>query len=92
MSWFLEEGTELIVMIYIIYIIVIYSNPSDSTAKITDNSTKYLAQLMSLFIKSIDQSIEVVLVHSTTNLFRYDENICKRTDCITLYVYLYPFS
>lgn len=41
-----------------------------------DNSTKYTARLIELFLRSTYPEIsEVRLLHSTTNLFRYDENI-----------------
>ena len=47
----------------------------DQTARVVDNSTKFLAELIKLFISHTYPHISVVHVHSTTNLFRYDENI-----------------
>jgi hypothetical protein len=41
-----------------------------------DNSTEFTAKLIKLFIElAYENKIEVQLLHSTTNLFRYDENI-----------------
>ena len=41
-----------------------------------DNSTKYTAKLIELFLRSTYPEIdEVELLHSKMNLFRYDENI-----------------
>jgi hypothetical protein len=48
--------------------------PSDgNTAK--DNSTKFTGELMQLFIQLTHPEVHVVLLHSDSNLFRYDENI-----------------
>ena len=49
--------------------------PSDSHASVLDNSTKYLGRLILEFIKIVYPEIEIRLLHSNTNLFRYDENI-----------------
>jgi hypothetical protein len=49
--------------------------PVSETAKISDNSTQYTAKLMQLFINRCYPEIKVQLLHSKTNLFRYDENI-----------------
>lgn len=48
--------------------------PQDERADHADNSTKYTAKLIAHFIKRA-YGMEVELVHSQTNLFRYDENI-----------------
>lgn len=49
--------------------------PSDTSANMSDNSTKFTGKLIMLFMQSAYPTIEVQLVHSTTNLFRYDHNI-----------------
>lgn len=49
--------------------------PMDETAKESDNSTKYTAKLIQIFLNTSYPDLRVELVHSTTNLFRYDENI-----------------
>lgn len=47
----------------------------DPLARMVDNSTKYTAMIMSTFINIIAPDVQVIHVHSITNLFRYDENI-----------------
>ena len=49
--------------------------PMDSTARVVDNSTKFLAELIKNYIACQYPELAVVHVHSTTNIFRYDENI-----------------
>jgi hypothetical protein len=49
--------------------------PIDAQAKEADNSTEFTAKLAALFIRMAYPSMEVQLLHSNTNLFRYDENI-----------------
>ncbi|CAM9756738.1 unnamed protein product [Chrysoparadoxa australica] len=39
------------------------------------NSTEITAQLMKIFIEATNPDVQVRLIHSTTNIFRYDENI-----------------
>lgn len=39
------------------------------------NSTATCARLMKAFLERIDPTLTVVLVHSETNIFRYDENL-----------------
>lgn len=46
-----------------------------SSGSDNDNSTKCTAELMKLFIELTYPSINVRLLHSDSNLFRYDENI-----------------
>jgi hypothetical protein len=64
----------------IIYLITGVGNPSDVGTDrplhlIHDNSTEYTGMLMKAFIEQEYKGVEVICVHSTTNLFRYDENI-----------------
>ena len=64
----------------IIYLITGVGNPSDVGRDrplhlIHDNSTEYTGMLMKAFIEQEYKGVEVICVHSTTNLFRYDENI-----------------
>lgn len=40
-----------------------------------DDSTEYAAKIMRLFIKEFYPDIDVRLIHSRSNVFRYDENI-----------------
>lgn len=40
-----------------------------------DNSTKYIGVLVQKFIEREYPFIQVMHVHSQTNIFRYDENI-----------------
>lgn len=40
-----------------------------------DNSTEVVGQLMSIFIRKVLPDVTVELLHSSSNLFRYDENI-----------------
>lgn len=40
-----------------------------------DNSTKFTGQLITYFIHSQYPDIKIVHIHSTINLFRYDENV-----------------
>lgn len=49
--------------------------PIDSKAQDLDNSTEFTGKLIQLFIQQLQPEIEVHLLHSTTNLFRYDANI-----------------
>ncbi len=49
--------------------------PVDKSAAMSDNSTKYTGKLIELFINRAYPNVEVKLVHSTSNLFRYDHNI-----------------
>ena len=52
--------------------------PSDQARgdRIDSNSTGETGQLLALFIQQMYGSrVEVVCVHSATNLFRFDENI-----------------
>lgn len=49
--------------------------PRNWTHSISGNSTEACAQLMEKFIPLLYPDVTVVLIHSQTNLFRYDENI-----------------
>jgi len=49
--------------------------PRNWTHSISGNSTEACAQLMEKFIQLLHPEITIVLIHSQTNLFRYDENI-----------------
>ena len=47
----------------------------DDKAREADNSTKFTAKLIQNYLRIAYPNIEVQLLHSNTNLFRYDENI-----------------
>jgi cytidine deaminase len=49
--------------------------PSDASANVSDNSTEYLGKMILLFISKVYPDLHIKLLHSKTNLFRYDENI-----------------
>ena len=49
--------------------------PYDSSSQTMDNSTYATGVLMTRFMNMLHPNIEVVHIHSSTNLFRYDENI-----------------
>ena len=49
--------------------------PSDTSASVVDNSTRYLGKIIGYFVGMAFPDICTDLLHSTTNLFRYDENI-----------------
>jgi hypothetical protein len=49
--------------------------PIDQKAEDSDNSTEYSAKLARLFLQKAYPDLKVELLHSETNLFRYDENI-----------------
>jgi cytidine deaminase len=49
--------------------------PRNWTHSITGNSTEACGQLMKKFIPLLYPDVTIVLIHSQTNLFRYDENI-----------------
>lgn len=61
----------------IVYLITGMGTPSDAVAEhIDSNSTGETGQLCQKFIEQMcGPELEVVCVHSPTNLFRYDENI-----------------
>jgi cytidine deaminase len=54
--------------------------PRNWTHSMTGNSTITVADLMRVFLRRVDPFLTVLHVHSTTNLFRYDENLlfCER--------------
>lgn len=49
--------------------------PSDKSTDIRDNSTKQLGQLVTKFVAREYPEIEIIHLHSKSNLFRYDENV-----------------
>ena len=49
--------------------------PNEPSGRIQDNSTLYTGRIMTKFIELLYPFITVKHVHSSTNLFRYDENI-----------------
>ena len=49
--------------------------PRNWTHSITGNSTEACGQLMEKFVPLLYPDVTIVLIHSQTNLFRYDENI-----------------
>jgi hypothetical protein len=50
-------------------------DPIDNKSNDLDNSTEFTAKLIKLFIEEVYPEIDVHLLHSTANLFRYDANI-----------------
>ena len=59
----------------IMYLVSGVGTPIDSKGDYRDNSTQPTSRLMKLMIEKLYPNINVVCVHSHTNLFRYDENI-----------------
>jgi len=59
----------------IIFIVSGRGTPNDSSSRMVDNSTKFTGVLITKFIEREYPDVEVFHVHSTTNIFRYDENI-----------------
>ena len=59
----------------IIFIVSGRGTPNDSSSRMVDNSTKFTGVLITKFIEREYPDVEVYHVHSTTNIFRYDENI-----------------
>ena len=59
----------------VFFIISGRGTPNDSNSRMIDNSTKFSGILIKNFIQMQYPDIEVILVHSNTNIFRYDENI-----------------
>mmetsp|Transcript_7025 Transcript_7025/g.16230 ORF Transcript_7025/g.16230 Transcript_7025/m.16230 type:complete len:889 (+) Transcript_7025:175-2841(+) len=49
--------------------------PRNWTHSVSGNSTETCAKVMELFINALYPDVVVVRLHSTTNIFRYDENI-----------------
>jgi hypothetical protein len=63
---------------FIVILISGRGSPSDSNsvdARVIDNSTRFTGRLLARFIQRLFPAIEIIHVHSRTNLFRYDENI-----------------
>lgn len=50
-------------------------SPRNWTHSIMGNSTAVATDLVKIFLRYVDPNVTVVGVHSTTNLFRYDENL-----------------
>ena len=59
----------------ILFIISGRGTANDSQSSMVDNSTKLLGVLMAKFVEREYPLITVKHIHSTTNIFRYDENI-----------------
>jgi hypothetical protein len=55
----------------IIFLISGRGTPRDNNSHVVDNSTKFTGLLMTKFIETVYPDIEIVHLHSTTNLFRY---------------------
>jgi len=49
--------------------------PRNWTHSETGNSTQKAADLMRIFLNQVDPDLHVIHVHSTSNIFRYDENV-----------------
>ncbi len=60
---------------YIILLITGRGTPNDTSARVVDNSTLWTGRLMAKFIERVYPFIEVKQLNSSTNIFRYDENI-----------------
>lgn len=60
---------------FVIILISGRGSPQDQDESAIDNSTKFTGQLMSLFIAREYPEIEIIHLHSTANLFRYDDNV-----------------
>ncbi|CAM9307589.1 unnamed protein product, partial [Phaeothamnion confervicola] len=58
-----------------IYLVSGVGMPRDRAHKVEDNSTEMTAALMEIFLARHHPDVRVVRVHSTTNIFRYDDNI-----------------
>ncbi len=50
-------------------------SPTDPTARCVDNSTKATAKLVQKLLMREYPALQIITLHSVTNLFRYDENI-----------------
>jgi cytidine deaminase len=63
--------------------------PRNPTHDMNGNSTQGCADLMRLFLARVDPTLAVVTIHSTTNVFRYDENLlfCERELMPTIHAY-----
>jgi hypothetical protein len=59
----------------IVILITGRGTPMDKKARMRDNSTIYTAMLLKLFMSKEYPDIEVIHQHSTSNLFRYDDNV-----------------
>lgn len=59
----------------IVFIISGRGTPNDSRSLMIDNSTKFTGVLIKKFIEREYPLVKVMHIHSTTNIFRYDENI-----------------
>lgn len=49
--------------------------PRNPEHELEGNSTEVIAQMMQMFLKENHPDVLVILLHSHTNIFRYDENI-----------------
>jgi hypothetical protein len=56
-------------------------SPQPSTTHV-DNSTEFSARIMKAFISRMYPDIQVLLIHSHTNVFRYDENTVFVKNCL----------
>jgi cytidine deaminase len=63
--------------------------PRNPNHDVNGNSTQVCADLMRLFLARVDPTLVVVTIHSTTNVFRYDENLlfCERELMPTIHAY-----
>jgi hypothetical protein len=60
---------------YVVYLVTGRGVPADSTHRILDNSTESTGVLMRLFLQQAYPQLEVVQVHSDSDLFKYGHNI-----------------
>lgn len=59
----------------LVFLISGVGSPMNPELRTIDNSTKYAARLMTLFLEKHYPDVIVCHVHSNSNLFRFDENI-----------------
>jgi hypothetical protein len=59
----------------VMFLVTGRGTPNDPSTWIMDNSTKIAGQLMIRFLEQVYPFIQVQQLHSSINLFRYDENI-----------------
>lgn len=59
----------------ILYLVTGRGTANDTSALVSDNSTEWSGKLMVKFVQQLYPFIQIIHIHSHTNLFRYDENI-----------------
>lgn len=60
----------------VLFLVTGVGTPRDTDKNVTDNSTEAVARLMEIYLRMTHLEIhDIIHVHSTTNIFRYYENI-----------------